>query len=231
LELNLDNIVQYFLIRLGIVKEALRAVMSQKITEDDLCPFIIGINGSLTEHGDSARNLKRVLQYIEHYGGRTKLIYLLDPQFNIFPKADYKVSKTNTCWQDYPYVDENTKRLFGSLFEAQGFILSTSVHWGEPASPTEALLEKLDILENAGCLLEGKVAGIIINFGFEEGGVGARLAAAFLKMGLVIPPYGIVCCSAVSRAFWLSLLPIMLSFFRENSMGLRVDLRRSQKIY
>lgn len=163
--------------------------------EDDHKLYILGINGSLTKYGESARNLKSVLRFVEKQGGRTKLIHLVD--LDIFPPRGGYLKKERGG--NTPYLNEDTRFLFQELLSCDGFVLSTSVHWRNPASPTVVFLEKLDILESANCQLEGKVAGIVVNYELEEGGVGATLLSDFSDMGIRVVPYGKVCCNFVSN--------------------------------
>ena len=157
-------------------------------------PLIIGINASLTREGTTARNLKKTLQFVEKHGGKAKIIHLVD--LEIFPpRGGYsKDGKENQP----PYVNADTEFLFDELLAADGFILAVSVHWRLPASPAVAFLEKLDVLENKGCLLEGKAVGILVNYELEEGGVGATLMADFSDMGLHAAPYAKVACNFIS---------------------------------
>lgn len=166
--------------------------------EDDYAtfqPLIIGVNASLTHEGNTARNLKTALKFVEKHGGRTKLIHLVD--LNIFPRnGGYHRGEQETG--KAMYVNEDTQSMFDELLAADGFILATSVHWRLPASPAVAFMEKLDVLENRKCMLEGKTVGVIVNYELEEGGVGGILLADFSDMGLCAPPYAKVACNFIS---------------------------------
>ncbi len=163
--------------------------------DDQSTPIIVGINGSLAKDGPAAVNLKKTLSFVKKHGAKTSLLHLID--LDIFPKKEYAAKKFQRL-ANPPYVNRDTVALYDILLGADGFILSTSVHWRMPCSLTVALFEKFNILEEE-ALLEGKVAGLIVNYGFEEGGVGNTLCAALLDMGVIVPPYGRINCGLISN--------------------------------
>lgn len=158
-------------------------------------PSILGINASLTKHGTSAENLERVLRMIERFGGTTECIHLVD--FDIFPPAEGYPRDIKAARE--VFINNDVRSLFQKLLGADAFILSVSVHWRFPASPAVAFLEKINALEDDGCMLEGKVAGIIVNNELEEGNVGSALVGAFSDMGLLVPPYGKVNTNFITK--------------------------------
>ncbi len=187
--------------------------------ECDLCPpLIVGINGSLAKDGSASRNLQKTLAYVEKHGARTRLIHLID--FDIFPGKEYAFKKYQRV-KPPPYINKDTQFLYDLLLAADGFILSTAVHWRFPASATVAFLEKINLLEGSN-QLEGKVAGVIVNYGFEEGGVGNALCGAFVDMGLRVPLYGKVNCGFVSNI--INSLGVVGSIVLKMNKGLRVEL-------
>lgn len=216
--------------------------------EGDYTPFVLGINGSTDTHGNSARNLRKTLSYVEKMGGKTKLIHLLD--LDIFPHAEYCESKqmarrsniadiliglreqfliddpserARRRLRRLPYVNEDTMLLYDLLLASDGFILAFSVHEHLPASPTVAFMEKIDALENQGNLLEGKVFGLIDNYGLEESGVCDALLGRLTGMGLIAPAYPVVYCSILSNFVNKNLLLERLLWMTSEKIRLEAD--------
>lgn len=199
--------------------------------------LVLGINGSTSKHGNSARNLHKTLSYIEKLGGKTEILHLLD--LNLFSTTQSNTSSrfrskvknylnslrkgtdlTNR-FKRYSCVNEDTLFLFERLLSCDGFVLSFPVHQHLPSSLTVAFMESLDILESEGYLLEGKVFGLIVNYGLEENGVAGAISSRLQSMGLISPPYGIVYCNLVSNT--INRFPLLSQFLWLANKNVRLE--------
>lgn len=79
------------------------------------------------------------------------------------------------------------------LIQADGFVITTPIHWFNVSTPVKIFVDHMTDLEENGWLLEGKVAGFIAYS--PEGGEAPALqylAMTFNHMGVTIPPYSMI---------------------------------------
>ncbi|MBI4114564.1 MAG: flavodoxin family protein [Candidatus Niyogibacteria bacterium] len=150
--------------------------------------YIIGVNGGKKE-GHTSGYLKQCLDEAEKLGAKVKLIELSD--FTLLP-----ISKSAANPElDTPekIKSDDMVLLLQEVEKADGIVFATPVHWFSASSEMKIFIDRLTPLENAGFLLEGKVAGFIV-YGNEAGKMNAlmELSATTNNMGMISPPYSMI---------------------------------------
>lgn len=142
---------------------------------------ILGINGSPSKKGRTAKLLEKVMKGAEKNGAKTKLIHLVDVEHLFF--HSYLSKKP----------EKDLSKLLNELVKADGFILASPVNWMNVSVLMKNFIDKLTALEERGFLLEGKVAGFVA---FENEGGGWEtvldMLAPLNHMGVLTPPYSLM---------------------------------------
>ncbi len=158
-------------------------------------PHFLAFQGSpRKEASHTHRLLQETLRGIAEAGGSYRLIHLIDlpirPCLGCYSE-DPASCNPRHCTEGQ--LADAMKGLHQSLLAADGFVLATPVYWFGPTGWVKNFVDRLTALENAGKLLEGKVAGVLACA--EEVGAAhtlMHLMAIFNDMGLLMPPYSLV---------------------------------------
>ncbi len=153
---------------------------------------VVGILGSPRRYGSSFKGLMLALKAAERFGAQTEFYHLY--QLEIKPCLGCVSEDVKAC--KYPCViEDDMKRLYDALVEADGFILATPVYWYSPSGVMKNFIDRLTALENmihidGKSWLDGKVAGFIAT-GNDSGAMMAvaQMMVIMNSMGVIIPPW------------------------------------------
>lgn len=163
--------------------------------EKDESPILVlGVLGSPRKEGNTMRLLNIILNEAKNEGAQTETIYLIDnpPRYCLGCYADLPEScNPDTCTKGD--LNDGMKHIFQKFLQADGVVFATPVYWFAPSGLMKTLIDRLTALENAGKLLDGKVAGFLATYE-EDGATMALLSMVgpILEMGFLIPPYALV---------------------------------------
>ncbi len=158
-------------------------------------PHFLAFQGSpRKEQSHTHRLLLETLRGIQEAGGSYRLIHLID--LPIRPCLGCYSEDPSSCNPRHCTEGQLADAMRGihqSLLASDGFVLATPVYWFGASGWVKNFLDRLTSLENAGKLLEGKIAGLLACA--EEAGAAhtlMHLMAVLNDMGLLIPPYSVV---------------------------------------
>lgn len=182
--------------------------------------FILGVNGGRAG-GRIGTFLKRALRKAKFLGAKTKLIELARLKLLTMSRVSKNPEFDNTL----DHSPDDMAGLYKDILLADGIIFATPVHWFGPSSEMKIFIDRLTPLENAGFLLEGKVAGFLA-YGNEAGKMNTlmQMAATASHMGMVVPPYGLVYFGQ-KRSLWASRDPLLLA---QNMLNLIRAIKENQ---
>jgi multimeric flavodoxin WrbA len=168
-------------------------------------PYILGINGGKKE-GHVDQLLDICLEEAKKRGAETKKIQL--SECSIAPIC--KVSKDPEHSDNIGEGNDGMVEISKEIQRADGIVFATPVHWFGPSSEMKVFIDRLTPFENAGFLLEGKVAGFIV-YGNEGGKMNTlmQLSATVNHMGMLIPPYALIYCGEEVRGWSRDDIPLL----------------------
>lgn len=149
--------------------------------------FVLGINGSAKKDGNTAKLLKKVLDYAKEEGAKTEILHLIEK--NIKPCISCCFSKEDCT---YPCkVKDDMQGIFEKLKKADCIIFGSPTYWYSMSGLMKNFIDRLtaqDTLETP--ILDGKVAGFVSTAYMD--GSAQTIAQMFLplsSMGAVIVPH------------------------------------------
>ncbi|ALU11489.1 NADPH-dependent FMN reductase [Ignicoccus islandicus DSM 13165] len=153
---------------------------------------VVGILGSPRKYGSSFKGLMLALKAAEKFGAQTEFYHLY--QMDIKPCLGCVSEDVKVC--RYPcIIEDDMRKLYDALIEADGFVIATPVYWYSPSGVVKNFIDRLTALENmihidGKSWLDGKVAGFIAT-GNDSGAMMAisQLMVIMNSMGVVIPPW------------------------------------------
>ncbi|RLE70293.1 MAG: flavodoxin family protein [Thermoprotei archaeon] len=156
--------------------------------------LVLGVNGSPREYGNTYRLLRVALEGARSEGARVEIRHL--HRMRIEPCKGCVSDDERSC--RYPcIIDDDMKRLYDELLEADGLIIATPVYWYNVSGHVKNFIDRLTALENmihfeGRSWLEGKVAGFIA-VGNDVGALAViqGLMAVMNSMGMLVPPWAL----------------------------------------
>jgi multimeric flavodoxin WrbA len=148
--------------------------------------FMLGINGSARKDGNTAKLLKKVLNYAKKEGAKTEVLHLIDK--NIKPCISC-IAEDN-C--KYPCnIKDDMQKIFELLKKADCIVLGAPTYWYGMSGLMKNFIDRLtaqDMLEPP--ILDGKVVGFVSTADMD--GSAQTIAQMFLpfsSMGAIIVPH------------------------------------------
>ncbi|MCI4437542.1 MAG: flavodoxin family protein [Ignisphaera sp.] len=140
----------------------------------------------------TAEVCKRIAEEIENVKALTIDVY----DYDIKPCKGCVSEDVKLC--KFPCIfDDDMKKLYNLVEEADGIIFVTPIYWYNVPGPLKNFIDRLTVFENAIFIegrsrLEGKVTGFIV-IGNDTGAIAViqNLMAIFNSMGTAIPPWAL----------------------------------------
>lgn len=155
--------------------------------------FILGINGSARKNGNTAKLLKKVLNYAKKEGAKTEILHLIDK--DIKPCLGYLGEKD--CKYP-PDVKDDMQEIFELLKKADCLVLGSPTYWYSLSGLMKNFIDRLtaqDFLKPP--ILDGKVAGFVATAGLEGSQQAiTQMLIPFSSMGAIVVPYSDVFSNA-----------------------------------
>lgn len=148
--------------------------------------FILGINSSARKDGNTAKLLKKVLDYAEKEGAETEILHLIDK--NIKPCINCLAEEN--C--KYPCnIKDDMQGIFDVLKKADCLVLASPTHWYSCSGLMKNFIDRLtaqDMLKPP--ILDGKIAGFA-STAYMEGSEQAiaQMLVPLSSMGAIVVPY------------------------------------------
>jgi multimeric flavodoxin WrbA len=148
--------------------------------------FILGINGSARKNSNTAKLLKKVIEYTEKEGAKTEILHLIDK--NIKPCISCLAEEK--C--KYPCnIKDDMQKIFELLKKTDGIILASPTYWYNMSGLMKNFIDRLtacDMIEPP--VFDGKIVGFIATAGMEgsEQTILSMLAP-LSSMGAIMVPY------------------------------------------
>ena len=148
--------------------------------------FILGINGSARKNGNTAKLLKKVLDYAKKQGAKVEILHLIDK--NIKPCLSCLAEEK--C--KYPCnIKDDMQEIFELLKKVDCFVLGSPTYWYSLSGLMKNFIDRLtaqDILEPP--IIDGKVVGFVATAGLEGSQQTiTQMLIPFSSMGAVVVPY------------------------------------------
>jgi multimeric flavodoxin WrbA len=163
-------------------------------------PLILFINGSPRKNGKTVKYLKKVMEWTEKEGAKTKILHLID--FKILPCLGCYSKSPKECTFPCKQKDDMEK-IYPLLLKANGIVLGSPSYWFSVSGLVKNFLDRLTCLENNGYLLEEKIfTGI--STAQESGGdeVSHYLISVFNEMGCIILPFATPFFNEKGKGTW-----------------------------
>jgi multimeric flavodoxin WrbA len=148
--------------------------------------FILGINGSARKDGNTAKLLKKVLDYAKKDGAKSEILHLIDKDI----KPCLSCLAEDNC--RYPCnIKDDMQEIFELLRKADCLIFGSPTYWYSMSGLMKNFIDRLtasDMLKPP--LLNGKVVGFVSTAGME--GSTQAIAQMFLplsSMGAIVVPH------------------------------------------
>ncbi len=152
--------------------------------------FILGINGSTRKIGNTAKLLKRVLDYAKDYakkeGAKTEILHLIDKDINpcLSCLAEEKCK--------YPCnIKDDMQEIFELLKKVDCLILGSPTYWYSLSGLMKNFIDRLtaqDMLEPP--IMDGKVVGFVATAGLEGSQQAiTQMLIPLSSMGAIVVPY------------------------------------------
>ncbi|RKZ03455.1 MAG: FMN reductase [Candidatus Hydrothermota bacterium] len=151
----------------------------------------VAFNGSPRKEGRTAGLLSVVLEELRGLGAETRLIHLVDnpirPCLGCFSNSPEEC-EPRRCTEGE--LEDAMKGYHQLLLYSDGVIFATPVMWFGPSGLMKNFIDRMTSLENAGKLLDGRVAGFVVT-GDEDGAMQTvmQLMGPLSEMGFLFPPY------------------------------------------
>ncbi len=148
--------------------------------------FILGVNGSARKDGNTAKLLKKVLDYAKKEGAKTEIMHLIDKDI----KPCISCLAEENC--KYPCnIKDDMQGIFELLKKVDCLILGSPTYWYAVSGLMKNFIDRLtaqDILEPP--ILDGKVAGFV-STAYLDGSaqVIAQMFLPLSSMGAIIVPH------------------------------------------
>lgn len=148
--------------------------------------FILAINGSARKNGNTAKLLKKVLDYAKKEGAKAEILHLIDK--NIKPCTSCLAEEN--C--KYPCnIKDDMQEIFKLLEKADCLVLGSPTYWYSLSGLMKNFIDRLtaqDMLKPP--ILDGKVVGFV-STAYMEGSEQAivQMLIPFSSMGAVVVPY------------------------------------------
>ena len=148
--------------------------------------FVLGINGSARKNGNTAKLLKKVLDYVEKEGAKTEILHLIDKDI----KPCISCLAEEKC--KYPCnIKDDMQEIFELLKKVDCLILGSPTYWYSCSGLMKNFIDRLtaqDMLEPP--ILDGKVVGFVSTAGLEGSGQAiVQMLIPLSSMGAVVVPY------------------------------------------
>ena len=148
--------------------------------------FILGINGSARKNGNTAKLLKKVIDYARKEGAKTEILHLIDKDI----KPCMGCLAEDNC--RYPCnVKDDMQGVFKLLKRVDCLVLGSPTYWYSCSGLMKNFIDRLtsqDMLKPP--ILDGKVVGFI-STAMMEGSEQAivQMLIPFSSMGAIPVPY------------------------------------------
>ncbi len=156
---------------------------------------VVAIHGSPRKDGRTSQLLNLVLDELKKFKEvEIETIYLIDHPVRFCMGCysdDPKSCNPKNCTQGV--LEDSMKSLHSKLILADAIIFATPVYWYNMSGMMKNFIDRLTSLENAGKLLDNKVAGFVV--AAEEDGATqtiSNLMAFANDNGMLIVPYTLV---------------------------------------
>ena len=144
--------------------------------------------------------LVRLMNHVEEFGGKHKIIRLADKK--IAPCAGCYSKDENACIFPCIHEDDDTNGILEEIIGADALAFATPIYWGSVSSLLRILIEKMTTLENnrwniydktGRDPIEGKPY-VLLSTQISEGSSLAltQMVWALTNMGLLLLPYGFI---------------------------------------
>jgi len=148
--------------------------------------FILGINGSARKNGNTAKLLKKVLEYAKKEGAKTEILHLIEKDI----KPCLSCLAENKC--KYPCnIKDDMQEIFELLKKVDCLILGSPTYWYSLSGLMKNFIDRLtaqDMLEPP--ILDGKVVGFVSTAGLEGSQQSiTQMLIPFSSMGAIVVPY------------------------------------------
>ena len=148
--------------------------------------FILGINGSARENGNTAKLLKKVLDYAKKEGARTEILHLIDKDI----KPCLGCLAEEKC--KYPCnIKDDMQEIFELLKKVDCLILGSPTYWYNVSGLMKNFIDRLtaqDMLRPP--ILDGKVVGFVSTANTEGSQQTiTQMLIPFSSMGTIVVPY------------------------------------------
>ncbi len=156
---------------------------------------VIAVHGSPRKEGRTAELLNYVIEELRKFDKvEIEIIHLIDHPIRFCMGCysdDPKLCNPKNCTQGV--LEDSMKSLHSKIILADAIIFATPVYWYNMSGVMKNFIDRLTALENAGKLLDNKVAGFVV--AAEEDGatqVISNLMAFANDNGMLITPYSLV---------------------------------------
>lgn len=148
--------------------------------------FILGINGSARKNGNTAKLLKKVLDYAKKEGAETEILYLINK--NIKPCISCLAE--DNC--KYPCnIKDDMQEIIDKIRKADCLALGSPTYWYCMSGLMKNFIDRLttlDMLEPPA--LDGKVFGVVSTAHIDGSAqVILQISAPLSSMGAIMVPY------------------------------------------
>jgi len=155
--------------------------------------FILAINGSARKNGNTAKLLKKVLDYAKEEGAKTYILHLIDKDI----KPCLSCLAENRC--KYPCnIKDDMQDIFELLKKVDCIILGSPTYWYSLSGLMKNFIDRLtaqDLLEPP--ILDGKVVGFVSTASMEGSQQAlTQMLIPLSSMGTIVVPYSDVVSNA-----------------------------------
>jgi len=148
--------------------------------------FILGINGSARKNGNTAKLLKKVLEYAKKEGAKTEILHLIEKDI----KPCLSCLAENKC--KYPCnIKDDMQKFFELLKKVDCLIFGSPTYWYSLSGLMKNFIDRLtvqDMLEPP--IMDGKVVGFVATAGLEGSQQAiTQMLIPLSSMGAIVIPY------------------------------------------